>query len=403
MARISRRFRQAVLAAALGGAGVFGAAPFAMQAAQAAPTLRPEVAKPLNDAQTLYRAHRYSEALAKIAQAAAVPNRTDYETLMVEEMRGAAAAAAGDNGTAERAYETLLAGGQVKGEDEQRTAAALAGLYFQQKDYAKAIRTAQRYQKAGGTDPQMQTLLIEAYYLSGDNAGALALLRSSVDAQVRAGHAPEEAQLQLLGTVAQKANDQAAYRGALEKLVAYHPKPAYWDDLIHAIRAKPGYLSALDVDVYRLRRAAGSLSGANDYMEFTQLAIMAGSTAEGKQVVDQGFTSGVLGHDAQADRERRLQALAAKRASAPADPQNPLSPFDLGFNQVFAGQQQAGFAAMDAALAKGVDHPDMARLRLGEAYYFAGQKARAVTAFKAVKGTDGSADLAQLWLLIAAK
>ncbi|MFP3700792.1 hypothetical protein SB758_35540, partial [Burkholderia sp. SIMBA_013] len=90
----------------------------------------------------------------------------------------------------------------------------------------------------------------------------------------------------------------------------------------------------------------------------------------------------------QADRERRLQALAAKRASAPADPQNPLSPFDLGFNQVFAGQQQAGFAAMDAALAKGVDHPDMARLRLGEAYYFAGQKARAVTAFKAVKGTD---------------
>lgn len=396
MTRIAHRFRLAVLSAAL------GVAPFAVHTAQAQ-TLRPEVAKPLNDAQTLYRAHRYSEALAKISQAAAVPNRTDYETVTIEEMRGATAAAAGDNATAEHAYETLLASGQVKGEDGQRTAAALAGLYFQQKEYAKAISAAQRYQKLGGGDPQMQTLLIESYYLSGDNAGALTLLKSSVDAQTRAGHTPDEAQLQLLGTVAQRANDPAAYRGALERLVAFHPKPEYWTDLIHAIRSKPGYLSALDVDVYRLRRAAGSLASADDYMEMTQLAIVSGSVAEGKQIVDQGFSSGVLGHDAQADRERRLQALAAKRASAPADPQNPVAPFDVGFNQVFAGQQQAGFAAMDAALAKGVDHPDMARLRLGEAYYFAGQKARAVAAFKSVKGTDGAADLAQLWLLIAAK
>ncbi|WP_408585619.1 tetratricopeptide repeat protein [Paraburkholderia bannensis] len=396
MTRIAHRFRLALLAGAL------GVTPLAIPAAQAQ-TMRPEVAKPLNDAQTLYRAHRYSEALAKISQAAAVPNRSDYETVTIEEMRGATAAAAGDNATAEHAYETLLASGQVKGEDGQRTAAALAGLYFQQKEYGKAISAAQRYQKLGGGDPQMQTLLIESYYLSGDNAGALTLLKSSVDAQTRAGHAPDEAQLQLLGTVAQRANDAAAYRGALEKLVAFHSKPEYWTDLIHAIRSKPGYLSALDVDVYRLRRAAGSLASADDYMEMTQLAIMSGSTAEGKQIVDQGFSSGALGHDAQADRERRLQALAAKRASSPVDPQNPVAPFDAGFNQVFAGQQQAGFAAMEAALAKGVDHPDMARLRLGEAYYFAGQKARAVTAFKAVKGNDGAADLAQLWLLIATK
>jgi hypothetical protein len=394
--RIAHRFRLALLAASL------GVTPFTIQAAQAE-ALRPDVAKPLNDAQTLYRAHRYTEALAKISQAAAVPNRTDYETVTIEEMRGATAAAAGENPTAERAYETLLAGGQIKGEDAQRTAAALAGLYFQQKDYGKAISAAQRYQKLGGADPQMQTLLIEAHYLSGDNAGALALLKSSVDAQTRAGHTPDEAQLQLLGTVAQRANDPAAYRGALEKLVAFHSKPEYWTDLIHAIRSKPGYLSALDVDVYRLRRAAGTLASADDYMEMTQLAIVAGSTAEGKQVVDQGFASGALGHDAQDDRERRLQALAAKRASSPADPKNPVAPFDAGFNQVFAGQPQAGFAAMDAALAKGVDHPDLARLRLGEAYYFAGQKGRAIAAFKTVKGSDGAADLAQLWLLITAK
>jgi hypothetical protein len=112
----------------------------------------------------------------------------------------------------------------------------------------------------------------------------------------------------------------------------------------------------------------------------------------------------VLGHDAGADREHRLQALAAKRAQAAADPANPVAPFDAAFNQVYAGQAKQGLATMEAIIAKGgLDHPDLAQLRLGEAYYTAGQKARALQAFKAVKGSDGSADLAQLWILVASK
>ncbi|MCP3725074.1 tetratricopeptide repeat protein [Paraburkholderia sp. CNPSo 3272] len=398
---IPYRFKRAALALAVSGLSTLAMVP---TAARAADTLRPDVAKPLNDAQNLYRAHHYEDALNKIAQAAAVPNKTPYETYMVEEMRGAAAMAAGQNGVAAQAYESLLASGQLKGEDAQRTTAALAGIYFQQKNYAQAIKVAQRYQKAGGGDPQMATLLVESYYLSGDYASATRLLNASVEAQVRGGHTPEEAQLQLLGTCAQHANDQEAYRGALEKLVAYHPKQSYWDDLLHAIRSKPGYLGALDLDTYRLRRATGSLSSADDYMEMTQLAIVAGSTAEGKQIIDQGFASGVLGRDAGADRERRLQALAAKRANAAPDPGNPVAPFDAAFNQVYAGQAKQGLATMESLIVKGgLDHQDLARLRLGEAYFASGQKARAIQAFNAVRGNDGSADLAQLWVLVASK
>jgi tetratricopeptide (TPR) repeat protein len=298
----------------------------------------------------------------------------------------------------------LLSSGKLSGADEQRTSAALAGIYFQQKNYAQAAKVAQRYLKSGGSDPDMRTLLVQSYYLSNDCASVVTLLKPGIDAQVHAGHAPDESQLQLLGTCAQRVKDDATYRSALEKLVAYHPKQSYWDDLFSAIRNKPGYSSKLDIDTYRLRRATGSLSTADDYMEMTQLAIVAGTTAEGKQVIDQGFTSGVLGRDAQADREKRLQALAAKRAQAPADPANPVAPVDMGFNQVFAGQAKQGLAAMDAAIAKGgLDHPDQAQLHLGEAYYMAGDKARAVQTFRAVKGTDGSADLARLWVLVASK
>ena len=398
---IHQRFKRAVIAAAFGGLSALVVLPNAY----AADTLRPEVAKPLNAAQDSYRAHKYQDALAKIAQADAVPNKTPYENYMVEEMRGAAAAAAGDSATAAKAYETLLASGKLTGADEQRTTAALAGIYFQEKSYPQAIKIAQRYLKAGGTDPDMRVLLIQSYYLSGDCANVVSLLKPTVDAQARGGHAPDESQLQLLGTCAQKSNDSATYRGALEKLVAFHPKQSYWDDLFSAIRSKPGYSSALDIDTYRLRRATGALTTADDYMQMTQLSIVAGTPVEGKQVIDQGFSSGVLGHDAGADREKRLQALAAKRATSTVDSNGvPIPAFDLAFNQVFAGQAPQGLAAMEAAIAKGgLDHPDQAQLHLGEAYFVAGQKAKAIQAFKAVKGDDGSADLARLWILVASK
>jgi hypothetical protein len=394
MHTIHQRFKRAVIAAAI----------VLPLAAHAADSLRPDVAKPLNAAQDLYRAHKYKDALAKIDQAAAVPGKTPYESTMIEQMRGAAAAAAGESGVAAQAYETLLASGKLSGADEQRTTEALAGIYFQEKNYAQAAKVAQRYLKSGGGDPDMRTLLVQSYYLSNDCASVVGALKPGIDAQARAGHAPDESQLQLLATCAQRVKDDATYRGALEKLVAYHPKQSYWDDLFAAIRNKPGYSSALDIDTYRLRRATGSLTSADDYMEMTQLSIVAGTTAEGKQVIDQGFASGVLGHDAQADREKRLQALAAKRAQAPADPANPVAPVNVAFNQVFAGQAKQGLAAMDAAIAKGgLDHPDQAQLHLGEAYYVAGDKAHAVQAFRAVKGTDGSADLARLWVLVASK
>ncbi|WP_446902827.1 tetratricopeptide repeat protein [Burkholderia sp. YIM B11467] len=393
-----RRWKRMMAVTALGTACMLG------RPALPADALRPDVAKPLAAAQELYRAHKYRDALGKIAQAAAVPNRTPYETYMVEEMRGAAAMAAGDSGTAAQAYETVLNSGRLSGEDEQRTTAALAGIYFQQKNYPLAIRTAQRYLKAGGTDPEMRTLLTQSYYLSNDCAPVVSQLKASTDAQANGGHAPDEGQLQMLATCAQKVKDGNAYRGALGLLVAYHPSPAYWDEMVTAIRGNPGYLSSLDLDIYRLRRATGSLATADAYMEMTQLALVAGQPAEGKQVIDQGFAAGVLGKDAQADREKRLQTLAAKRAQPGADAATPVAPLDAGMNLVFAGHAQQGLPMMEQAIAKGgLEHPDAARLRLGEAYYVAGQKTRAVQVLRTVKGADGSGDLAKLWTAVASR
>ena len=45
--------------------------------------------------------------------------------------------------------------------------------------------------------------------------------------------------------------------------------------------------------------------------------------------------------------------------------------------------------------------PEDAKLRLGEAQIYAGQKAKGVQTLRTVQGSDGTADIARLWILNA--
>jgi len=196
-----------------------------------------------------------------------------------------------------------------------------------------------------------------------------------------------------------------------EKLLTYYPKREYWADVLSRVQRKSGYSSRLDIDVWRLKNLNGLVHAPGDYMEMTQLALQAGSASEAKKIVDQAFASGTLGTGADADRHKRLRDLANKTvtetqaslaqketdANAAADGQ-PL--VTLGSEYVGEGKFDKGIALISSGIKKGnLRYADEAKLRLGEAYYFAGQKNRAVETFRTVKGTDGSGDLARLWIL----
>jgi len=61
-----------------------------------------------------------------------------------------------------------------------------------------------------------------------------------------------------------------------------------------------------------------------------------------------------------------------------------------------------GLPLMEQGIAKGgLREPEDAKLHLGIAYLAAGQKPKAIQTFKEVGGTDGTADLARLWLIHA--
>lgn len=381
--------------------------------AQAQEALRPEVGKPLQAAQELIKSGKYKEALAKVRDADAVGGKNANESYMVERMRLAAASGAGDVDTAAKSFEAISASPKVNAADKARMIESIAGSYYRNKDYAKAMQWSQRYFREGGTNAAIRTLLIQSQYLSGDFAGAAKELSAEIQAAEKSGTPPAEDRIKLLLNAALKLNDNGTYVYAIEKLVTYYPKKEYWVDLLSRLQRKPNFSDRLALDTYRLSLATGSMSAANDFMEMAQLALQAGFPSEAKTVVDKGFAAGALGAGAEAERHKRLRDLVdrklaedkaamaeAERQAAAAKDGNGL--VDVGMNLVFAGQATKGLQLMQQGISKGgLKRPEDAKLHLAVALLTAGDAAKAQATLKTVGGTEGTADLARLWSLYA--
>ncbi len=375
--------------------------------------VRAEVGKPLQAARDLIKAKKYKEALAKLHEVDAVPNRTANENFLLEQMRASAASQAGDSAQAIKSMQALIASGRLSETDQARYAGGIASLYYRDKDYASAAQWASRAVKANPSDRTMRGLMIQSYYLAGDLPAASREALADVQAAERAGQVPPEDRLQLLANIASKSGDRGAYVASIERLVAYYPKREYWADLLQRIEAKPGFSNRLTLDLYRLKVATKTLTSAKDVIEMAQLALQEGQAGEAKKLLDEGFASGLLGKSADAERQKRLLALATQRATdapaaltaAEAEAEAAKDGNDLvriGFAWTSLGQVDKGIALMQKGIAKGgLKRKDDANLHLGIAYLRAGQKAKANQAFKSVTGTDGTADLARLWMRVS--
>ena len=373
-------------------------------------TVRPEVGKPLQEAQNLMRSNHHREAMAKVNEADAVPNKSAFESYTILRMKGAIASAAGDSEGAIRAFEAVLATGRATGRDALQMEQAIAVAYYKNRDYAKAATYTQRYFKDGGNDPAMRTVLLQSYYLGNDCAAVGKMLGNVTDDNTRK---PSEEELQILANCYLKQKDTGGYVAAIEKLVLYYPKPTYWTDLLSRVQKKPGFSDRLALHVLRLRMETGNLTTTDDYLEMAQLALQAGVPAEAKTVVEKGYEKKLLGNGGQSERHQRLRDLVNKSYAESTknrakDEQEALASgqgnelVKVGMNYVFEGKADKGINLMEQGIKKGgLKRPEDAKLALGFAQVHAGQKARGVQTLKTVQGSDGTADIARLWALYA--
>src|SRR5690242_5631501 len=246
-----------------------------------AQTVRPEVGKPLQAAIDLLKQRKGREALAHARTAQAVPDKTPYEAYLVTRVLGQAAAAAGDNATAASSLEQAANSSAAPAADRLSLLAAAAGQYYALKQYSKAANVATSYFQHGGTDKSIRTIYVQSLYLSGNYGAAARELASDVEEETRAGKNPPEDQLQLLANAYLQSKDAAGYGRTMEQLVALYPKRDYWLAAIDNVVRRSGFNDRLQIDVFRLRsEVIGMQRGADDYLDYAQLALIEGVPME---------------------------------------------------------------------------------------------------------------------------
>jgi tetratricopeptide (TPR) repeat protein len=289
----------------------------------------------------------------------------------------------------------------------------VAQMNYQLKNYDKAIEYGNRAIKGGFADDEMKTLVGQSYYLKGDYKGTLKYYDGLIESQLKAGQTPKDEAMQLALSACVKLNDADCTTKELERLVEYHPKTEYWQQLLYAVRSTPNMSDKSILQVYRLMSEVDVLKEATDYTEMAQLAIEQGNPGEAQRVLEKGFQKNVFTDARSKDKNTRLLESAKKAAttdlaSLPKVEQdaNASSTGDknVGVGLAYLGYQQYDKATdqLNKGLTKGsVRNEAEAHLLLGIAQLKSGKKDEAVKQFKAVKGDPNLERLAELWSLHA--
>ncbi len=380
-------------------------------AAHAQDAARPEVGRALEAAEAAIRAKRFDAARTEVEKADAAKNKTAYETLAIEQTRGALAQNSGDTDGALAVFRHLLATEKLPAADRARMEHTVAALAFGKQDYPASSDYAARAIHDGDTDPALPLLLSQSAYASGDYPRAYALTLAEVQGQTKAGRKPPLPQLQMLASSAQKSGDDAAYGSALELMAANYPDPMTTQALLARLQAKPGVANRYGLDIMRLRHRLGLLATGADYEDAAQLALASGYPGEAGALIKEAYDNHLFGQAPDAARQERLKAyadkqLAADRGALPRTRADAADAHDggplvrVGYDMLTQGDG-AGLALIEQGVRKGgMARPDGAALTLGEAYMQAGRPADALAVFRAVKGPDGAADVAHLWTLV---
>lgn len=349
-------------------APAFIAAPAAAQAA-----LPPAVGKPLQAAQNAAKAGNVAAAQNAVDQARAAAS-TPAERKAVAQMA---------------AYVYTRGGNFAKAAAELESIGAppsqLAPLYYQARQYDKAIAAAQ---KSG-----QLTIVAQSYLQQGKAADA-----AKIYEKMLAQNPNNMTALQNLAGAQYKMGDKAAYLATTQKLLRLDPTPARWRILLADMKNEPMSREA-KLGLFHLMLQTGAIKTQAEVEEFAKIAIVSGQAGYAEKVVKEAIASGIMSADngmatriMQAAQKRAADALAA----APADAKSPKTAMSAG--NAFLGASRYPDAIAAFTLAQTGPTPDAATLFRGIATVKNGNRSGSKPIFDGLK-TGPLADIASLWAL----
>lgn len=341
----------------------------------AAQALKPAVGKPLQQASSAAKAGNIAAASKFVDQARSAAT-TPAERTKVSQMAAYVYTRGGQYGQAAAELERINA-----------PASQLAPLYYQARQYDKAIAAAKR---SGQT-----TIVAQSYVMQGKPAEAANIYAELVKKEPKnLNHLSNLAGAQF------RAGDKDAYLETTQRLVRLDPSPARWSQLLGQLKNSPMPRDS-KLGLYHLMRETGTLTAKADIEELAKISLVGGQPGIAQQVVNEAVAAGTL--DAKDSMTVRLLDAASKRqqaamTAAPKQAGKPETAVAAGHAYLGANQYPQAIAAYTT----GANGPSVGEAQLfkGIAQLRSGNTSAARASFEAVP--EGSLkDMASLWNLYA--
>jgi uncharacterized protein HemY len=391
---------------AAGGVAVTGQHAEAQESKAPKLKLSKDVQKSLAEAQKLQEAGDLAGAIAQVRVAEAASSSAD-DKYMSNAIKINLALAQKDNALLEEALEGALASGKVPAEEQPKFLRNLGALALQRNDYTKAAQQYERLIAANPNDTESMAALSEIYYRNRQAPQAIATLKKAIETAKASGQPAQENWYKRLLALAYDGKVQGEIGPAAEALVSAYPTATNWRDALVIYRDTTTLDDQGNLDVMRLMRTVGALTGERDYVEYAETAVRRGLPGEAKAVLDEGVSKGMLQNskpymkdlrgvvDPKVAEDKASLASLAKEAQGAKDGKLALS---TGDGYLSHGMYDKAAEMYRLALQKGGIDQATANTRLGISLAKLGNKAEAETAFKAIQASPRQ-QLADYWLI----
>jgi tetratricopeptide (TPR) repeat protein len=356
---------------------------------------------------------KYSEAIAKLKEADGTAGKNAYDQHVINDMLAYAYLKTNDFPEAAKAWEAEIGDGFTTEQETQQKVRGLSEVYYQLKNYDKAIDYGQRALKGGYGDDHTKTIVGQAYYLKGDWKGTLKFEEDLVSSTIKAGGTPAAEPLSLILSACVKLEDNACQTKGLERLVTYYPKPEYWSNLLLVLLKEASSSDTNTLQVYRLMWETDVLKSGDDFTEMAQLAMDQGTPGDAQRVLQRALERNLYTDQRTKDKNQRLLDKAKQGATSDqASLEKTLKEAEaattggknagMGLAYLSYGQYDKAIDQLSKAVAKGgLRNAADTQLLLGIAELKGGHKEDAMKAFKAVKGDPVLERLGTLWAIHA--
>lgn len=410
---MKNNFLRAVLAASfsLFVAGALTSIPGYAADAPKPPSVSKSVAKPLQDAQKALNAKDWTTALAKLKEAQAVSDLSDYDKYLINFYMGVVYVNTNDRADAANSFVAATQSTTAPADQQAQALRLAIELQNEQKNYGKVIELAQIAVKNNQVDGTIATAVAIAYYSTNDFDNATIWAQKAIDLGKATGKIPEHGAYEILLMSQNKAKNMPALTQTLETMANLYGQADDWGRLIDITLGtmttpNKNNREIAALYIYRLRLVTGATTSGDDYLLMAELAISQNSPGDAVQALQAGSSSGAMSSVkaapllAKANARIKSGDEAALPGAEAAAAKSPKADGDISVAEGYYGYGRFADAARVAQRAIGKGGPKLAQatLLLGISQARLGDPAAAATLAQ-VNGDPALVRAAQLWTL----